>query len=120
MEHWEAVAAAVRTRLLELEVSPAELAQRAGVSTKTIYNVLNRDAVPHWLTLAKVSRGLWWRTDTLKRIAEGGAAPGPDDDVRPEDATDQKLARIEDELTQLRQAVQRLVAELGEDRPSVR
>lgn len=79
---WAAVAAAIQTRLGELDMTQAELAARAGVALMTVrelqHNLTPRRRSPR--TLAAVSEALGWPGDQLTRIAEGEHAPDPDAD----------------------------------------
>lgn len=105
---WAAVAAAINTRLDELEMTQRELAERSsvGVSTlrqlqnPTVYEPKRRSA----RTLAAISRALRLPEDRLSRIAEGD---GPTEvDV----SSDHEIADLRREVAELRERVTRLEA----------
>ena len=102
---WDAVAAAIRGRLVDLDMTQADLAARAGVALMTVrelqHNLKPRRRNPR--TLAAVSEALGWPADQLARILEGGAAP----DV---DADDPVLTELDALKADLRVIVRRLDA----------
>jgi transcriptional regulator with XRE-family HTH domain len=114
---WDAVAIAIRGRLVDLDMTQADLAARAGVALMTVrelqHNLKPRRRSPR--TLAAVSEALGWPADQLTRIVEGQAAP----DV---DADDPVLAELDAIRADLRGIVRRLDAierRLGpEDEPA--
>jgi transcriptional regulator with XRE-family HTH domain len=79
---WDAVAAAIRTRLTELDMTQAELAARAGVALMTVrelqHNLQPRRRSPR--TLSAVSEALGWPGDQLARILDGARVPDADAD----------------------------------------
>lgn len=79
---WDAVAAAIRDRLVEIDMTQAELANRAGVALMTVrelqHNLKPRRRNPR--TLAAVSEALGWPSDRIARILEGESATPVDDD----------------------------------------
>ena len=87
---WDAVAAAIRARLAEIDMTQAELAARAGVALMTVrelqHNLKPRRRNPR--TLAAVSEALGWPSDQLARILDGGAP-------EPVDAEDQVLVELD-------------------------
>ena len=70
---WAAVAAAMKVRLAELDMTQAELVQRSGLAPMTIrellHNTAERRRSPQ--TLAALSEALGWPTGYLQAIAEG-------------------------------------------------
>ena len=70
---WQAVSDAIKARLAELDMTQAELAQRAGVSLETVrelqHNLRPRRRNPR--TLAAVSTALDWPEDRLAVIVAG-------------------------------------------------
>jgi hypothetical protein len=102
---WDAVAAAIRGRLVDLDMTQADLAAHAGVALMTVrelqHNLKPRRRNPR--TLAAVSEALGWPADQLARILEGGAAS----DV---DADDPVLTELEALKADLRVIVRRLDA----------
>ena len=70
---WDAVAAAIRARLVDIDMTQAQLAARAGVALMTVrelqHNLRPRRRNPR--TLAAVSQALGWPPDRLARIVEG-------------------------------------------------
>jgi transcriptional regulator with XRE-family HTH domain len=79
---WDAVAAAISSRLSELDMTQAELAARAGVALMTVrelqHNLKPRRRSPR--TLSAVSEALGWPGDQLTRILNGERPPAPDAD----------------------------------------
>ncbi|WP_433291515.1 helix-turn-helix domain-containing protein [Pseudonocardia sp. CA-142604] len=102
---WDAVAAAIRSRLNELDMTQAELAARAGVALMTVrelqHNSQPRRRSPR--TLTAVSEALGWPGDQLARILEGERLP----DV---DADDPVLAELDAVKADLVAVVRRLDA----------
>lgn len=94
---WEAVAAAIRARLDELDMTQAELAQRAGVAQETVRELRNnlqpRRRNPR--TLAAVSEALDWPQDHLATVLRG-EEPADGEGGEPDE-----LASIKDELTSI-------------------
>lgn len=79
---WDAVSAAIRERLVEIDMTQADLAARAGVALMTVrelqHNLKPRRRNPR--TLAAVSEALGWPGDQLARILEGEPTTDPDAD----------------------------------------
>lgn len=102
---WEAVAAAIRARLVEIDMTQADLAARAGVALMTVrelqHNLQPRRRNPR--TLAAVSEALGWSAEQLARILEGEPAA----DV---DADDPVLAEFDAVREDLNAIVRRLDA----------
>jgi transcriptional regulator with XRE-family HTH domain len=77
---WDAVAEAIRARLVEIDMTQADLAARAGVALMTVrelqHNLQQRRRSPR--TLAAISEALGWPADQLARILEGEPADDPD------------------------------------------
>jgi transcriptional regulator with XRE-family HTH domain len=93
---WEAVAAAIRARMTDLDMTQAELAQRAGVALMTVrelqHNLQPRRRSPR--TLSAVSEALGWPPEHLTAIVAGA---DPDDP----DAGDPVLAELDEIKDQL-------------------
>lgn len=94
---WEAVAAAIQARLDELDITQAELAQRAGVAPETVRELRNnlQPRRRHPRTLAAVSEALNWSSDHLAIVLRGDQPTG-DAAAAPEE-----LAVIRDELNSI-------------------
>jgi transcriptional regulator with XRE-family HTH domain len=80
---WDAVGAAIRSRLAEIDMTQVDLAARAGVALMTVrelqHNLKARRRNPR--TLAAISEALGWPADHLARILDGQeVAPVDDDD----------------------------------------
>jgi transcriptional regulator with XRE-family HTH domain len=94
---WDAVAAAIRARMSDLEMTQSELSQRAGVALMTVrelqHNLQSRRRNPR--TLAAVSEALGWPPDQLTAIL-GGAEP---EDPDAGDPVLGELDEIKDQLT---------------------
>lgn len=77
---WDAVAAAIQDRLMELDMTQAELAQRAGVALMTVrelqHNLKSRRRNPR--TLAAVSVALGWPSEQLAKVLDGQGVEDPD------------------------------------------
>lgn len=75
---WQAVAEAISGRLSELDMTQAQLAQRADVALETVrelqHNLRVRRRSPR--TLAALSQALGWPEWHLLNIAEGGGPTG--------------------------------------------
>lgn len=100
---WQAVAKAVNTRMDELGMTQAELVRDSRVAPMTVQTIRkgeDRNRSPH--TLAAISTALRWPPGHLEDIADGSAAV-VDDDVR--------VARLESEIAELRERVERLEAD---------
>jgi len=81
---WDAVAAAIQARLVEIDMTQADLAARAGVALMTVrelqHNLTPRRRNPR--TLAAVSEALGWPSERISRILDGEpAAPVDADDL---------------------------------------
>lgn len=70
---WDAVGAAIRARMVEIDMTQADLAARAGVAMMTVrelqQNLKTRRRSPR--TMAAVSEALGWPADQLARILDG-------------------------------------------------
>lgn len=77
---WDAVAAAMRARLAELDMTQAELVQRSRLAPMTIRELLSNAAQRRRSaqTLSAVSDALGWPTDYLRAIADGRDPGDPD------------------------------------------
>lgn len=100
---WAAVAAAMKARLAELDMTQAELVQRSSLAPMTIrellHNTAERRRSPQ--TLGALSEALGWPTGYLQAIAEGRDLGNPD-------ASDPVLA----ELASLKEAITAINARL--------
>jgi transcriptional regulator with XRE-family HTH domain len=106
---WAAVAAAINTRLAELDMTQKELADRAGVGVFTLRQLQNPEAYePKRRTsrlLAAVSKGLRYPENYLARTLEGEAPDEADTDLRSE------VAALRREVAELRERVDELAPE---------
>jgi transcriptional regulator with XRE-family HTH domain len=93
---WEAVSAAIRARMADLDMTQAELSQRAGVALMTVRELQNnlkpRRRSPR--TMAAVSEALGWPPEHLTAILAG-------DDPEDPDAGDPVLAELDEIKDQL-------------------
>jgi transcriptional regulator with XRE-family HTH domain len=62
----------VLARMGELGLTREELADRAGLDRKTVYNLLSGERWPHERTRGALERVLSWYPGDLLRVAEGG------------------------------------------------
>jgi transcriptional regulator with XRE-family HTH domain len=94
---WDAVAEAIRARMADLDMTQAELSQRAGVALMTVRELQNnlkpRRRSPR--TLAAVSEALGWPADHLTAILGGAEPEDPDAD----DPVLAELDEIKEQLT---------------------
>lgn len=102
---WDAVAAAIRARMVDLDMTQAELSQRAGVALMTVRELQNnlkpRRRNPR--TLAAVSEALGWPPEHLTAILGGADPEDPD-------AGDLVLAELDEIKEQLTAIASRLDA----------
>jgi hypothetical protein len=100
---WAAVAAAINSRLAELDMTQAELIQRSRLAPMTIRELLHNTAQRRRSdqTLAAVSEALGWSPGHLRAVAEGRGPGDPD-------ADDPVLA----ELTALKETITAITARL--------
>lgn len=102
---WDAVAAAIRARMTEIDMTQADLAARAGVALMTVrelqHNLQPRRRNPR--TMAAVSEALGWPGDQLARVLGGQSTTDVDQD-------DPVLAELESVRADLSAVVQRLDA----------
>ncbi len=99
---WDAVAAAINTRLEELGMTQVELSARSGVSVATLRQ-LQRNDQPRRRnprTLAAVSEGLRWPKQHLARVLDGDNA-----DVEPANLAEE-VRLIRAELGDLRSRIE--------------
>jgi hypothetical protein len=77
---WDAVAAAITTRMAELDMKQTELKQRSGLALQTVreiqQNLQPRDRSKR--TLAALSEALGWPTDHLWLVLHGENPGDPD------------------------------------------
>lgn len=94
---WEAVAAAIQARLLELDMTQADLAARAGVASETVRelrtNLHPRRRSPR--TMSAISEALSWPPNHLARVLSGGDAD------LPLQTSSTELAEITEELGEI-------------------
>jgi transcriptional regulator with XRE-family HTH domain len=109
---WDAVAAAIRARLVEIDMTQAELAARAGVALMTVrelqHNLQPRRRNPR--TLAAVSEALGWPADRLAQILEGGGAAA---DVDSDDPVLRELDAVKEDLTAIVRRLDAIERRLG-------
>jgi transcriptional regulator with XRE-family HTH domain len=74
---WSRVAAFVRSRRLEMDLSQAAAARKAKVGMRTWFEIENAKGPKRLLTLAKMSKFLYGDecSDALEKIAAGGRPP---------------------------------------------
>lgn len=112
---WDAVATAIKSRLEELDMTQAELAQRAGVALQTVrelqHNLTPRRRSPR--TLAAVSEALGWPADHLVAVVSGAnpGDPDADDPVLVELDTIHEALKV---ITGRLDAIERQLADGGE------
>ncbi|MBN9100521.1 MAG: XRE family transcriptional regulator [Pseudonocardia sp.] len=110
---WDAVAAAIRARLVEIDMTQADLAARAGVALMTVrelqHNLQPRRRNPR--TLAAVSEALGWPGDQLARILEGQPAV----DVDKDDPVLAELDAVKEDLTAIYRRLDAIERRLGTD-----
>jgi transcriptional regulator with XRE-family HTH domain len=110
---WDAVAAAIRARLVEIDMTQADLAARAGVALMTVrelqHNLQPRRRNPR--TLAAVSEALGWPGDQLARILEGQPAV----DVDKDDPVLAELDAVREDLTAIYRRLDAIERRLGTD-----
>ena len=102
---WAAVAAAMKARLADLDMTQADLVQRSRLAPMTIRELLYNSAQRRRSdqTLAALSQALGWPPGYLQAVAEGHTPDDPD-------AGDPVLA----ELATLKQAVSAINARLDQ------
>ena len=78
---WQAVSEAIKARLIELDMTQAELTHRAGVALETVrelqLNLRSRRRSPR--TLVAVSEALGWPPGHLAAVADGRSPDDPDE-----------------------------------------
>jgi len=108
---WDAVAAAIRARMAEIDLTQADLAARAGVALMTVrelqHNLQPRRRNPR--TLAAVSEALGWPGDQLARVLEGQ----PADDVDQGDPVLAELDAVRADLTAVFRRLDAIERQLG-------
>jgi transcriptional regulator with XRE-family HTH domain len=99
-DNWAAVAAAIRARVAELDMTQKDLAVRSGVSESTVRQLMNnygpRRRARH--TLEDVSTGLQWPAAHLARVL---------DDEKPIPTQDEGSS-LRAEVTELRNQISEL------------
>ena len=110
---WDAVAAAIRARMAEIDMTQADLAARAGVALMTVRELQNnlqpRRRNPR--TLSAVSEALGWPGDQLARILEGQPAT----DVDQDDPVLAELEAIKEDLNAVFRRLDAIERQLGTD-----
>lgn len=114
---WDGVAAAIRARMAEIDMTQADLAARAGVALMTVrelqQNLQPRRRNPR--TLAAVSEALGWPGDQIARILEGQ----PTADVDQDDPVLAELDAVKADLTAIYRRLDAIERRLGTgDEPS--
>lgn len=114
---WDGVAAAIRTRMAEIDMTQADLAARAGVALMTVrelqQNLQPRRRNPR--TLTAVSEALGWPGDQIARILEGH----PVTDVDQDDPVLTELDAVKADLTAIYRRLDAIERRLGAgDEPS--
>lgn len=107
---WPAVAAVIRNRMQQLDMTQAELIQKSGLAPMTIREMINDSPRRRrsQATLAAVSEALGWPRSHLKQVLDGGAPRDPD--------RDDPILR---ELAELRESI-RVLEERGDSADEVR
>ncbi|GGM56073.1 hypothetical protein GCM10012275_29000 [Longimycelium tulufanense] len=110
---WQAVAAAMQKRLSDLDMTQAELVQRARVAPMTVrellFNERPRRRSPR--TLAAISEALGWSSGHLAAIRDGTQPTDPDDG----DPILTELDTIKEQLTALTQRLDAVERQLAAD-----
>lgn len=110
---WDRVAAAIRARLVEIDMTQADLASRAGVALMTVrelqHNLQPRRRNPR--TMAAVSEALGWPGDQLARILEGE----PLEDVDADDPVLAELDAVREDLSAIVRRLDAIERRLGPD-----
>lgn len=110
---WQAVSAVIKSRLADLDMTQAELSQRAGVALETVrelqHNLRPRRRSPR--TLGAVSEALGWPAEHLAAIAAGEDPEDPDGD----DPVLNELDRINDTLTHITDRLDTIERQLADD-----
>lgn len=110
---WDAVAAAIKARLVEIDMTQSDLAARAGVALMTVrelqHNLQPRRRSPR--TLTAVSEALGWPGDQLARILEGQ----PVVDVDAEDPVLGELETVKEDLTAISRRLDAIERRLAND-----
>ena len=112
---WAAVAAAMKSRLAELDMTQADLIQSSRLAPMTIrellYNTAQRRRSDQ--TLAAVSKALGWPAGYLRAIAEG-RDPGDPDAGDPVLAELAELKKMVTTINSRLDAIERQLADDGE------
>ncbi|MEV6607458.1 XRE family transcriptional regulator [Kutzneria sp. NPDC051319] len=106
-QDWDAVAAAINTRMDELHLTQQEVARRAQVSV-ALLRQLQRNYAPRKRNpalLEAISKGLEWPPGHLAQVATGQTAVASDDPI---DALRVEVAGLRDEVATLRGQVAQL------------
>ena len=110
---WDAVAEAIKARLVELDMTQTELATRAGVALMTVrelqHNLQPRRRSPR--TLATISEALGWPSDHITRILDGDQVADPDAD----DPVLAELDALRADVTALVHRIDAIERRLGPD-----
>lgn len=75
MDKWELVAAAITSRMEELDLTQTEVAARSGVSHTLISQLMNASRSGYRpRNLKKISESLGWTADSIEQLLNGGMA----------------------------------------------
>lgn len=110
---WDAVASAIRARMADLDMTQAELSQRAGVALMTVRELQNnlRPRKRNPRTLAAVSEALGWPADHLTAILAGDNPDDPDGG----DPVLAELKEIKEQLTSITDRLDAIERRQGDD-----
>jgi transcriptional regulator with XRE-family HTH domain len=110
---WDAVASAIRARMADLDMTQAELSQRAGVALMTVRELQNnlRPRKRNPRTLAAVTEALGWPPDHLAAILAGENPEDPDTD----DPVLAELKEIKEQLTSITDRLDAIERRQGDD-----
>jgi len=112
-EDWDAVGAAIRSRMAETRMTQMDVASRAKLSLTTIRELQNslnpRRRRPQ--TLAAVSDALGWPSDYLDHVLRGEAPEPHEDEVR--DPVLRALDCLGQEIRELRDRVEQIEHQLA-------
>lgn len=110
---WDAVSRVIKARLAELDMTQAELAQRADVALMTVrelqHNLKPRRRNPR--TLAAVSEALGCPSDHLSQVLQGKRPGDPD----AQDPVLSELDKINEELTAITRRLDAIEHRLADD-----
>ncbi|MFI0470925.1 helix-turn-helix domain-containing protein [Saccharopolyspora sp. 5N102] len=112
---WAAVAAAINTRLADLDMTQRELAERSGVSTATLRQLQAPETYPPKRRtprlLAAISSALRWPQDRIAQILEGQTPAGETETA----STRSDFQELQREVAELRDRVAALERQSNKD-----